>query len=701
MDIRSILQKLDEYEDSWAYTHNNRSQNRSQHQPSQEDNINQIIKQLEDLYTRLQQATIKEDKKIEALLLQELENVANKSSFVNRAKGVASRAGSALGRLAAPAAAGLGAYDAVKHVQAGDYTKAALSAAPGIACMIPGVGWVSCLSLVAGAEAANFAYDNLIKSAVAKVSNDTDNEPQSQGYPQATAYSQDDSNDSEPQAAISSQNDSNNVELDDFDVDSSYTGRQVRNPSKYLKLKSKLGIDDNSTVLDNSAMNAIARFQKEKGITVDGLPGPETYSAANIIEDITLRDSINIVKEASSADIVQQVFSSGQPLKIKKGNTVYYLYANGRLEKESPQQTESAASLARAARNARKQFASNRDAKRAADETPPVHRWTDTVQHSRSPQTSHVTPPAANTSYTTRNTRNTPNDWKQPQNSADIVRPSLAAGATAGTVGYGVSSRQDSSSNVQRVPQETIEQYEGRRISNTHRYELLKRAIGVDSPGNTLTREVMEAIYEFQSKNGIKPTGVPGPHTYRAALSGELQENLAGAAFRGAKNAISKFRNRHRPIKGMPPAQSTPVNPQVRAQNQDRRIDAALGVVAGATGAHLAHTRQKNQQGSAQAAPSQPQSAAPASPAQSSPAQPSKAQSSPAQPSKAQSRPTQSKPAVSRPSPEIVSIGHEAGDLFRVAKQYKDARVRNAMERLDMALARIPGLDWRAASWLR
>lgn len=69
--------------------------------------------------------------------------------------------------------------------------------------------------------------------------------------------------------------------------------------------------------------------------------------------------------------------------------------------------------------------------------------------------------------------------------------------------------------------------------------------------------------------------------------------------------------------------------------------------------------------------------------------------STPAQPAQP-TKPT--KPAV---NPEIQRIADEAKLILKDVSKFPTAQVKNAAEELDMALAEIPGLDWKPASWLQ
>lgn len=57
--------------------------------------------------------------------------------------------------------------------------------------------------------------------------------------------------------------------------------------------------------------------------------------------------------------------------------------------------------------------------------------------------------------------------------------------------------------------------------------------------------------------------------------------------------------------------------------------------------------------------------------------------------------------APCKASPEMTRIADEAALLLDQAAKFNDARVRNEMEKLDMFLASVPCLNWKAASWLR
>ena len=66
----------------------------------------------------------------------------------------------------------------------------------------------------------------------------------------------------------------------------------------------------------------------------------------------------------------------------------------------------------------------------------------------------------------------------------------------------------------------------------------------------------------------------------------------------------------------------------------------------------------------------------------------------------AQSKPTSAQPTQPTVNPEIQKIADEAKLVFNNISKFPTAEVKNAAEELDMALAEIPGLNWKAASWL-
>ena len=59
---------------------------------------------------------------------------------------------------------------------------------------------------------------------------------------------------------------------------------------------------------------------------------------------------------------------------------------------------------------------------------------------------------------------------------------------------------------------------------------------------------------------------------------------------------------------------------------------------------------------------------------------------------------TSAQPTV---NPEIQKIADEAKLVLKDVSKFPTAQVKNAAEELDMALAEIPGLDWKPASWLQ
>ena len=65
---------------------------------------------------------------------------------------------------------------------------------------------------------------------------------------------------------------------------------------------------------------------------------------------------------------------------------------------------------------------------------------------------------------------------------------------------------------------------------------------------------------------------------------------------------------------------------------------------------------------------------------------------------------TSAKPTSQQVDPKLISVADEAKLALQKAASINDARVRNAMEELDMYLAsiseKVPGLNWKAASWL-
>ena len=71
----------------------------------------------------------------------------------------------------------------------------------------------------------------------------------------------------------------------------------------------------------------------------------------------------------------------------------------------------------------------------------------------------------------------------------------------------------------------------------------------------------------------------------------------------------------------------------------------------------------------------------------------------PAEPEKQSEKPAEPKKPPVTVNPEMQKIADEAKLLLKHAAKYPDAIVKNEMEKLDMFLASVPGLNWKAASW--
>ena len=150
--------------------------------------------------------------------------------------------GKALGKVVPGAGAAFGAADAYNRYKSGDYLGAGLAGLSGALSLIPGVGWIPALAI----DAFNFGRDMT-------------------AGPKASA-----------QAAE----------------------KHPQPGGLIAKLQKIIGTDADG-IWGPKSTEALKQWQAQKGITVDGVPGPETFGAAGLqlAEGMVPRTTADLIKE--------------------------------------------------------------------------------------------------------------------------------------------------------------------------------------------------------------------------------------------------------------------------------------------------------------------------------------------------------------------------------------------------------------------
>jgi Putative peptidoglycan binding domain len=150
--------------------------------------------------------------------------------------------GKALGKVIPGAGAAFGAADAYNRYKSGDYFGAGLAGLSGALSLVPGVGWIPALAI----DAFNFGRDMT-------------------GGPKASA-----------QAAE----------------------KHPQPGGLIAKLQTTIGTEPDG-IWGPKSTEALKKWQAQKGITVDGIPGPETFGAAGIrlAEGMVPRTTADFIKE--------------------------------------------------------------------------------------------------------------------------------------------------------------------------------------------------------------------------------------------------------------------------------------------------------------------------------------------------------------------------------------------------------------------
>jgi len=150
--------------------------------------------------------------------------------------------GKALGKVVPGAGAAFGAADAYNRYKSGDYLGAGLAGLSGALSLIPGVGWIPALAI----DAFNFGRDMT-------------------SGPKAS-----------PEAAE----------------------KHPQPGGSIAKLQKMIGTEPDG-IWGPKSTEALKQWQTQKGITVDGIPGPETFNAAGIqlAEGMVPRTTAELIKE--------------------------------------------------------------------------------------------------------------------------------------------------------------------------------------------------------------------------------------------------------------------------------------------------------------------------------------------------------------------------------------------------------------------
>ena len=342
MEIRDLISKIDSiqvedayqsptghnpagYDEPYSFAHDNNAEKPANTNVNN-DKVNEIIQQLNNVMQKMQDTVaLKSIKESSGIAYQLIESFGYTSEAVaptvapaaspSALKAIGSGVGRTLGRALPGVGAYLGFSDAYERAKAGDWSGAGLAGLSGALSLVPGIGWVAATVPQAGLMAKDYFSGSdeepaditqSAKPADAELLNKIKN-------------AKDD--------GIAAPRSPQNTQKDQSTTPNQKT---VKDPQKFEKLKAQLGVTTPGDKITPEIQEKIKAFQQQKGLTVDGLPGPQTYAAAGISESLSdqLRNLLNILSE-------QEVASNNQePMIFDKNGKKYVLLPDGRLVDE-------------------------------------------------------------------------------------------------------------------------------------------------------------------------------------------------------------------------------------------------------------------------------------------------------------------------------------------------------------------------------
>ena len=341
MEIRGLISKIDAiqaeaayqsptghnpagYDEPYSFAHDNTSKKPADTNVNN-DKVNEIIQQLNNVMQKMQDTvalkSIKESSGIAYQLIESfgytLEAAAPAAS-----PSALSTVGSGLGRTLGRALPGVGAYlgfsDAYERAKAGDWSGAGLAGLSGALSLVPGVGWIPATIPQLGLMAKDYFSGS-------------DEEPKDttqSAKPVDPKLADTIKNKSNKDPSVNQLIHRSQEKIPSTpDQSTGQNQKTVKDPQKFEKLKAQLGITTAGDKITPEIQEKIKAFQQQKSLTVDGLPGPQTYAAAGISESLSdqLRNLLNILSE-------QEITSNNQePMIFDKNGKKYVLLPDGRL----------------------------------------------------------------------------------------------------------------------------------------------------------------------------------------------------------------------------------------------------------------------------------------------------------------------------------------------------------------------------------
>ena len=350
MEIRDLISKIDAiqteaayqsptghnpsgYDEPYSFTHDNTSEKPADTNVNN-DKVNEIIRQLNDVMQKMQDTvalkSIKESSDIAYQLIESFGYTAEAAAPAtapatspSALKSIGSGVGRTLGRALPGVGAYLGFSDAYDRAKAGDWTGAGLAGLSGALSLVPGVGWVAATIPQAGLMAKDY-----FSGADEEEPADTTQSAKPSVDPEQVK-----------KAITPKKKDLSTMQLVHRDQEKAPTTQDqstaqnqktVKDPQKFEKLKAQLGVTTPGDKITPEIQEKIKAFQQQKGLTADGLPGPQTYAAAGISESLSdqLRNLLNILSEQEAAS------NNQEPMIFDKNGKKYVLLPDGRLVDE-------------------------------------------------------------------------------------------------------------------------------------------------------------------------------------------------------------------------------------------------------------------------------------------------------------------------------------------------------------------------------
>lgn len=253
--------------------------------------------------------------------------------------------GKVAGKIVPGVALGLEASDAYEYAKKGDWVGAGLSGLAGAAYLVPGYGW-----MVGGAlDAAKWARDYMKgdeQPAANEPAADPTTTPGGAGSGKPAAKPQVANNKiSQIQKVVGAKPDGimgpeTKEKLKAWQQAHGLTADGIPGPNtmaaitrehnKFVQLQKVIGVSPDGYMGPETSAK-LKSWQASKGISADGIPGPDTYKAAGISEGLSVVDSISALRTRLAMIEAAEQSAATAPVIVNKNDKLYAVLPDGRL----------------------------------------------------------------------------------------------------------------------------------------------------------------------------------------------------------------------------------------------------------------------------------------------------------------------------------------------------------------------------------